>query len=130
MSSQATSPAGIDKVSNAGTQTLSILLQLEAEARRAPSLKALQFLIVNETRRLIRYRQAVLVTMPRADASAMTVEAVSSVAVVERDAPMMQWLEGTLAALGAKLRDAVIAQVGQSDIPGLPQQACFLIELF
>ena len=40
--------------------TISRLLQLESMARAAISREALSFMIVNETRRLIPYRQAYL----------------------------------------------------------------------
>ena len=57
----ATEPTG---VAEAETQpdlsALSVLLQLEAMARAAESPKALQFIAVNETRRLVSYRQAYL----------------------------------------------------------------------
>ncbi|MDD2762059.1 MAG: HlyD family efflux transporter periplasmic adaptor subunit [Methylomonas sp.] len=76
---------------------LTILLQLEASARRVLEADALPFLIVNETRRLLNYRQAALFTA--VDAKPWRVQAVSSLAVVDRNAPMMQWLERALSQL-------------------------------
>lgn len=64
-------------------------------ARRAEDGKALQFLIVNETRRLLNYRQAILFVGGEGPVS-MRVEAASSIAVVDRHAPMIQWLERAL----------------------------------
>jgi hypothetical protein len=81
---------------DAGFQSLTVLLQLEAMARRAEDGKALQFLIVNETRRLLSYRQAILLAGGDRGVGSMRVEAVSSIAVVDRQAPMMQWLERAL----------------------------------
>lgn len=38
--------------------SLLLLLELHQEARHAPSVEALRFLLLNQTRRLIAYRQA------------------------------------------------------------------------
>lgn len=73
---------------------LTILLQLEATARRVVEADALPFFIVNETRRLLNYRQAALFTA--VDGKPWRVRALSSLAVVDRGAPMMQWLERAL----------------------------------
>ena len=74
---------------------LSILLQLEAMARAAESPKALQFIAVNETRRLVAYRQAYL--FQASGISDYRLEAASSIAVIERDAPFVRWLERVIA---------------------------------
>ncbi len=76
------------------------LLQLESSARRVLEQDALPFMIVNETRRLLNYRQAILFkkasnTLPQA----MQVKTISSIAVVDRNTPMVQWLERTVAIL-------------------------------
>lgn len=78
-------------------RTFSTFIKLEDAARRAETLDAWRFVVVNETKRLFGYRQAVLATVgagrrPR-------VEAVSGVAVVERNAPFVRWLERVMAAL-------------------------------
>lgn len=66
-------------------------LQLEHAARQAPTVEALRFTMVNETRRLLPYRQAVFATgMAK---GRMRVEAVSGVAVLERNAPYLRWLQ-------------------------------------
>jgi len=77
------------------------LLQLEASARRVLEPEALPFLMVNETRRLLNYRQAVLFANNPGGktAKAMKVRAISSVSVVDRNAPMVQWLERALQAV-------------------------------
>ena len=69
------------------------LLQLEGMIRAAQSQQELQFLIVNETRRLIPYRQAVLLVTPTPSSPNVEVRAVSSVPVVDRAAPLLQWIE-------------------------------------
>lgn len=86
--------------STSETDPLLILLQLEQSARRVLDSEALPFLMVNETRRLFNYRQAALISL--ADTSptqALKVQAISSVSVVDRNAPMVQWLESVLAQL-------------------------------
>lgn len=81
-------------------QNLSTLLQLEAEARRAESVTALHFLMVNETRRLISYRQAFYISVDQA--TSPRVEAASSLSVVDRNAPLVSWLETAVAGLADK----------------------------
>lgn len=85
--------SGAAKDSPQGTAALTILLQLEGQSRASLTTKELEFFIVNETRRLVPYRQAFLLGAGRTPASPYQVHAASSLAVVERDAPMMQWLE-------------------------------------
>lgn len=72
---------------------LTTLLQLEGQARTVQTTTELEFFMVNETRRLIRYRQAFLLRAGKNPRAPYEVQAASSVSVVERDAPMMQWLE-------------------------------------
>jgi hypothetical protein len=74
-------------------------LELERAARRAETPKALAYLIVNDTRRLVAYRQAALIGLT----GGARVEAVSAVAVLDADAPFLHWLRrvaGRLAAQG------------------------------
>lgn len=102
-------------------RTWSLLLSLEREARRAESAAALGYTIVNQTRRLIAYRQAVLVRRPQP--KRFTVEAVSNVATVERNAPYVVWLRAVLAHLDAQLdakgqpRLAAPCRVTAEDLP-------------
>ncbi|CAK0764613.1 HlyD family efflux transporter periplasmic adaptor subunit [uncultured Gammaproteobacteria bacterium] len=74
----------------AASSVLPILLGLEQRARRARTLDELQFVMVNETVSLVRYRQGVLWH------SVENVVAVSGVAGVETDAPFTQWLNRLL----------------------------------
>ncbi len=74
-------------------ENLSVLLQLESMARKAESEKALQFFIVNETRRLLNYRQAFLFSCQHSGQH--RVETASSLSVVDRNSPFMTWLEST-----------------------------------
>lgn len=77
--------------STVDNQNVSALLELEAMARRAESEKALQFLIVNETRRLLNYRQALLFSSQ--GETSFHAEAASSLSMIDKDAPMITWLE-------------------------------------
>ncbi len=78
---------------------LAALTHLEGQIRAAKTVQELQFLAVNETRRLIPYKQAFLLTAAHAEHAYRVVSA-SSVAVVDRHAPMIQWLD----AMGQALR--------------------------
>lgn len=106
----------------AAIEPLLVLLQLEASARRVQEIDALYFYIVNETRRLINYRQAVIFIADDNTRNTMRAKAISSIAVVDKDAPMVQWLEQNLntwqranpelmlAALDATMVDAESAE--------------------
>ena len=76
---------------------LAALTHLEGQVRAAKTVRELQFLAVNETRRLVPYQQAVLFSRDAADLP--RVVTASSVAVVERDAPLIRWLEQVAQAL-------------------------------
>jgi multidrug resistance efflux pump len=76
------------------SRTWSLLLGLERDARHAETAAALVYTIVNQTRRLIAYRQAVLVR--RRAPGRFAVEAVSNVATVERNAPYVVWMRAVL----------------------------------
>ncbi len=81
---------------------LATFLQLEAMARGAQSLRELQFLIANETRRLIAFRQAFVFAAGHRVHSAYRVGAASSVALIEPHAPLIQWIEQMAAIARAK----------------------------
>jgi multidrug resistance efflux pump len=85
------------------------LLQFEAEIRRQATTAELQFHLVNEMRRVLPFRQAFVLEV--AAPHAPVVQAVSSLATVERDTPLVQWVQTTVAAL----RDDV----------GLAKAVCF-----
>lgn len=72
---------------------LATLTHLEGQIRVAKTIPELQFLSVNETRRLVPYEQAYLLSGDVPGGGACQVVCASSVAVVERDAPMIHWLE-------------------------------------
>ncbi len=72
---------------------ISKLLQLESMARAASSAEALQFMIVNETRRLVPYRQAYLFLSAHPIKRDCKLVAASSIAVIEKHTPFSAWLE-------------------------------------
>ena len=78
------------------TAGLRLILQIERDARRASAIGDLQFLIVNETRRLIGARQVFLFAN---HATGATLSAVSSLSSIDRAAPVSVWLESVAAAL-------------------------------
>ncbi len=75
------------------------LLQLESQARTAQTVKELCFLLANETRRLVSFRQACVFSMGTQLRKTCQVEVVSSVAVVDRKSPMVQWIEEVVSSL-------------------------------
>ena len=76
---------------------LSQLLRIEAEARQTQTEAALSHLIANETRSLVRARQAFVVR--RTSKKTYRVETISSLAQVDQNAPMVQWLGRLLRGL-------------------------------
>lgn len=93
---------------------LAALTHLEGQIRAAKTVQELQFLSVNETRRLIPYDHAFLLSPPGSDNATSQVLNASSVAVVDRHAPMIVWLEQAVQALsqaeGAKQQPVVITE--------------------
>lgn len=100
------------------------LLRVEAEARAATSERDLAYLIANETRKLVRSRQVFVLA---GDPGALRVTAVSSLAAVDRTAPLIGWIEAMAgAALAtAETADAVTldSQSEQSGANGGPGAA-------
>lgn len=78
---------------------VSKLLQLESMARAATSVDALRFMIVNETRRLLPYRQAYLFSSQHPIKRDCKLVCASSVSVIEGHAPFATWLEKTLSVI-------------------------------
>ena len=62
-------------------------------ARNADSVKELQFLIVNETRRLIPFRQAFLFSRGFLKKKKFILQSASSISVIDRNTPFVNWLE-------------------------------------
>lgn len=77
---------------------LAALTHLEGQIRAAKTVQELQFLSVNETRRLIPYDHAFLLSPSGSEKENSHVLNASSVAVVERHAPLIVWLEQVVQA--------------------------------
>ena len=98
-------------------QAVFTLLQLEPQARMAQSVKELHFLAVNETRRLLPYRQAYLFSSGPTPRKPCHLETASSVPVVQRDTPLTQWLERALHALREKEEKPKTQRFSEDDCP-------------
>ncbi len=81
------------KTTSPDITAVSKLLQLESMARAATSAEALQFMIANETRRLVPYRQAYLFISEHPIKRDCKLVTASSIAVIESNAPFAHWLE-------------------------------------
>jgi multidrug resistance efflux pump len=97
--------------------SFTVLLQLEGMVRAAQTQQELQFLFVNETRRLVPYRQAILLTPSTPSKQRYNVQAVSSVPVVDRSAPLMQWTERLIRELRRTSTGHDLRHVTESDCP-------------
>jgi hypothetical protein len=83
----------------ADSPVLASLLHVEHQVRKAQTTQELCFILANETRRLVNFRQACIFSFPPKGRTRCKVEAVSSVATLDRRAPMIVWLERVVAAL-------------------------------
>lgn len=85
-------------------------LQLEEAARDAVSLEALHFSMANELRRLIEYRLAAVIA-GTAPGGGVRVAAVSGVAVLDRDTPMVRWLDRVAGRLAGRAEAGTVHTV-------------------
>ena len=98
-------------------QALSVLLQLEGMVRAAQTQQELQFFFVNETRRLVPYRQAMFLTPPTSSAKSYQALAASSVPVVDRTVPLMQWTERLIQNLRKASLGQDICHITEAECP-------------
>ena len=82
-----------DKQTNQNKSPLAVLLQLEADTRKAEDLLSLHYLIVNETRRLLHYRHAVLFKNAGKKTSRFQAIRASGVTLIDRSIPKTHWIE-------------------------------------
>jgi multidrug resistance efflux pump len=97
--------------------SFTMLLQLEGMVRAAQTQQELQFLFVNETRRLVPYRQAILLIPPTASSQSYEARAASSVPVMDRTVPLMQWTERLIRELRKTSKGPDIRQIAEADCP-------------
>jgi hypothetical protein len=71
-----------------------VLLRVEGEARGARSISELALLVANETRKLTRSQQVFV--LAKAATGELQVEAASSMTAVDRQIPLIQWIERTV----------------------------------
>ena len=102
---------------NPDMSKLSLLMQLEAMSREAESVKALHFMIVNETRHLISYRQAFLFSTDVVNKNKYQLKAASSIAIIDRNAPFANFLES---CLNRFQKDSNMGTVQQFDATSCP----------
>lgn len=96
------------------SQPLVEFLRLESSARAASSVSDLGFVIVNETYRLIQYRQAFFC---RSASTGLSLETISGLAGVDRHSPFYDWF----AQLAAHIDSLAISQqpiaISCADVP-------------
>lgn len=78
-------------LSPASSSNITKLITLEKAVRQAESLHSLMFVIVNRTREVVPYEQAVLLT--NISSKKPKVQAIGNIATVDRNTPFVQWLE-------------------------------------
>lgn len=94
---------------------LLMLLELQRQAWKTPAATELRYHIVNQTRRLIVYRQAAFLTLP--DRGRPRLEAVSNIAVLEANAPFARWLEEAVRAVAAGSQATAVHVVDPAGLP-------------
>lgn len=94
---------------------LLLLLDLQRQAWRLATAVELRYHIVNQTRRLIQYRQAAFLTLP--EKGRPTLEAVSNIAVLEPNAPFARWLEDAVRAVAAGPQGSNLHVVDPATLP-------------
>ena len=88
------------------------ILKIESDARRAVSVRELDALYTNESRKLLRSRQAFVVEY---DNKAGRVVAMTGIAVVDRSTPMVLWVERMFKLMA---RQADITTRIEFELPG------------
>ncbi|MBY0485525.1 biotin/lipoyl-binding protein [Nitrosomonas sp.] len=83
----------VDTPKGESNQTLSTLLQLESDARSSVDLLSLHYFIVNETRRLIHYRHAVLFKAIGSKNVHFEAVRISGGTLIDRTTPKIHWME-------------------------------------
>jgi len=119
----------LDKQNNEDNGPLSVLLQLEADARKAEDLLSLHYLIVNETRRLLYYRHAVLFKTVGQKDSRFHAIRTSGVTLVDRSIPKIHWIEGVVDILEFNINDDQPVRVVFEQLPKELQQDWYSLSL-
>lgn len=96
-------------------QALSVLLQVEQEARRAETQQNLSYVMVNDTRNVLPSRQAVF--WAHSDLGQPRVVRASSVSEVEANSPMTRWLDRLAAWCAGQEWRATVHPFTRADVP-------------
>jgi len=96
------------------------LLVFEASVRAIEKKELLLTHIVNETRHFLGYRQAFLLMQPSRGAKQKVVSA-SSVAVIDRNTPAIQWIEGLVERLS---EDRALESQSSFVLPAYSDSSC------
>lgn len=102
----------------------SALLQLEADARNSESQLALHYFIVNETRRLIRYRYALLLERTQSKFSRYKAIKVSGVTTLDRTVPKIHYVERVVDHLAHTNLSVDPVSVSDNQLPQELKQDC------
>jgi hypothetical protein len=91
-------PPQIPRAASPESATLAALLQFEAEVRRQPTEAELIYHVANESRRILPYDQMFVLRRARIGEGHHVIAA-SSIAVVDRNAPLIAFIESSLKRL-------------------------------
>jgi Barrel-sandwich domain of CusB or HlyD membrane-fusion len=117
-------PQQIPRAASPESATLAALLQFEAEVRRQPTEAELVYHVANESRRILPYDQMFVLRRARIGEGHHVIAA-SSIAVVDRNAPLIAFIEATISRLRssrAKSRDLVGESVSTGQRPACPER--------
>lgn len=89
------------RVEQRDTASLAALLQFEGDVRRQQSVNELIYLVANETRRIVAYEQMFVLREGHVGEGFHVVGA-SSIALIDRNAPLIQAIERVVAAVAAE----------------------------
>ena len=81
--------------------TLANLLQCEGEMRRKATVPELLYFIANETRQIVHHEQMFILLQPRLG-DVLKVQTISSIAIVDRNTPLIQAIEHCVATLATR----------------------------
>lgn len=100
---------------NINLDSIAALLQIEQDARRAESEAAVEFIAVNDTWRIVPYRQALLWRPDALGRPALRL--VSGLADVAGDSPYRQWVNAVLRQVVPGLAGGAARAIAQADLP-------------
>ncbi len=94
---------------------LSLVIELEREMRNAGNVEALRFTMVNRLRELVPYHQAIL--LHHQVGKRYGVDAISNIAVIQRDAPYVAWAKAVAAEIHHSGKATEMHVVDMTDWP-------------